>query len=87
MNRGRWEDYDHSDQEMNVYDQCCENCRNRHCPMELPASAEDHLEEYGSLEDFDDEETAEKTQEVMQRRKEDAILRSERPTWCIYWKG
>lgn len=25
--RGSYEDYDHSDQEMYVYDQCCENCR------------------------------------------------------------
>ena len=27
--RGGYEDYDHSDQEMYVYDQCCENCRYR----------------------------------------------------------
>lgn len=25
--RGSYEDYDHSDQELYVYDQCCENCR------------------------------------------------------------
>ena len=25
--RGGYEDYDHSDQELYVYDQCCENCR------------------------------------------------------------
>lgn len=25
--RGSYEDYDHTDQELYVYDQCCENCR------------------------------------------------------------
>lgn len=25
--RGSYEDYDHSDEEMYVYDQCCRNCR------------------------------------------------------------
>ncbi len=25
--RGSYEDYDHSDEEMYVYDQCCDNCR------------------------------------------------------------
>lgn len=25
--RGSYEDYDHSDEELYVYDQCCENCR------------------------------------------------------------
>lgn len=28
--RGSYEDYDHSDQEMYVYDQCCDNCRYQH---------------------------------------------------------
>ncbi len=28
--RGGYEDYDHSDQEMYVYDQNCENCRYHH---------------------------------------------------------
>ena len=25
--RGSYEEYDHSDEELYVYDQCCENCR------------------------------------------------------------
>lgn len=85
--RGGWEDYDHSDQEMDVYEQCCENCRNRHCPMMMPETAEDHYGEYGTLSDFDEGEAEEKTKSVLRRRKEDAILRDGEPTWCIYWKG
>ena len=27
VQRGSYEDYDHSDEELYVYDQCCENCR------------------------------------------------------------
>lgn len=29
--RGGYEDYDHSDQELNVDEQCCENCRYFSC--------------------------------------------------------
>lgn len=87
VNRGRWEEYDHSDQEMNVYEQSCANCTNINCPMMLPETAEEHYEEYGTLEDFDEYEAEEKTAEVLQRRKEDAIIRDDEPTWCIYWKG
>ena len=87
MSRGRWEDYDHSDQEMDVYEQCCENCSNYNCPMMLPESAEDYYLEYGTLEGFDVDEAEAKMEEVLQRREEDAIIRDEEPTWCIYWKA
>ena len=87
MSRGRWEDYDHSDQEMDVYEQCCDNCTNNQCPMMLPETAEEHYSEYGTLEDFDEDEAEEKMEEVLQRRKEDAVIRDEEPTWCVYWKG
>jgi len=55
--------------------------------MMLPETAEDHLHEYGTLSDFDEEEAEEKEKAVLQHRKEDAILRDGEPAWCIYWKG
>ena len=87
VSRGRWEDYDHSDQEMDMYDQSCDNCTNCHCPMMLPETAEEYYEEYGTLEGFDVDEAEDKAEEVLQRRKEDAINRDGDPVWCIYWKG
>ncbi len=87
MTRGKWEDYDHSDQEMDVYEQCCENCMNYKCPMMLPQTAEEHFQEYGTLDDFDEDEAGMETEEVLRRRKEDAVIRGAEPTWCIYWRG
>lgn len=34
--RGSYEDYDHSDQELYVYDQNCDNCRYRGCCTHEP---------------------------------------------------
>ena len=87
MSRGRWEDYDHSDQEMDVYEQCCENCKRDFCPMMLPETAEEHYEEYGTLADFDVEMAEIEMEEALERRSEDAIMRNEDPVWCIYWEG
>ena len=76
------------DEELYVYDQCCDNCCNAHCPMEYPMSLEEYLEECGCEPDgYDPEEEALKMAEVTERRKEDAILKEDEPTWCIYWKG
>ncbi|MBQ8304592.1 MAG: hypothetical protein IJX90_00015 [Blautia sp.] len=75
------------DEELYVYDQSCENCCNPHCPMRLPETAEEHLEYYGTLSDFDEYEAEEKYNEVLRRRREDAIIREDSPTWCIYWQG
>lgn len=75
------------DEELYVYDQCCDNCCNYACPMMLPSTAEEHYEEYGTLEDFDEDETERETEEVLQRRKEDGVFQDEELTWCIYWKG
>ena len=86
MSRGRWEDYDHSDKETDVYDQCCDNCGRQSCPMILPETAENHYEEYGTLEDFDSEEAEKLANEVRSRRMEDAVIRDDEPAWCIYWK-
>jgi hypothetical protein len=82
-----WNDYDHSDQEIDVYEQCCDNCTNRHCPMMMPETAEEHYAEYGTMEDFDEEEAEEISERVMQRRKEDAVMRGDDLAWCIHWKG
>ena len=87
MSRGTWEEYDHTDQDIFVYDQCCDNCCNSQCPMVLPWSAEDYREKYGTLEGFDEEEAREKEEEVMELRKNDAIMCGEEPKWCIYWQG
>ena len=87
VTRGGWEDYDHSDQEMDVYEQCCGNCTNDHCPMMLPETAGEHYEEYGTLEDYDEEEARERAEEVMRLRGEDAISRDCDLVWCIYWEG
>ena len=75
------------DEEMYVYDQCCDNCHNPNCPMELPESEEEHLYFYGTLSDFDKKESKRKHKEIAKRRKEDAIIRDEQLTWCIYWQG
>ena len=75
------------DEEMYVYDQCCDNCHNPNCPMEFPESEEDHLYLYGTLSDFDKRESKRKYKEIVKRRKEDAIIRDEQPTWCVYWQG
>ena len=76
------------DEELYVYDQYCDNCCNAHCPMEYPMSLEEYLEECGCVPDgYDPEEEALKMAEVTERRKEDAILKEDEPTWCIYWKG
>ena len=87
MSRGRWEEYDHSDQEIDVYEQCCDNCCRDLCPMMLPETAEEHYREYGTLDDFDENEAEMKMEEVLECRVEDAIIRGEEPTWCIYWQG
>jgi hypothetical protein len=56
--------------------------------MEYPMSLEEYLEECGCAPDgYDPEEEALKMAEVTERRKEDAILKEDEPTWCIYWKG
>ena len=76
------------DEELYVYDQCCDNCRNPHCPMELPMTREEYVDAFGSEpDDFDPEEEAQRMEAIETRRKEDAILRDDEPTWCIYWKG
>ena len=87
MTRDMWNDYDHSDQEMDVYEQSCDNCTNCRCPMMMPETAEEHIAEYGTLDDFDEEEAEEISEKVMQRRKEDAVMRGDDPEWCIYWQG
>ena len=38
--RGSYEDYDHSVQEFNVYDQNCDNCRYRGCCCHEPYPSE-----------------------------------------------
>ncbi len=60
---------------------------NFECPMMLPQTAEEHLQEYGTLDDFDEDEAGMEMDEVLQRRKEDAVIRGAEPTWCIYWRG
>ena len=60
MSRGKWEDYDHSDQEIDTYQQSCDNCINCSCPMMLPETAEEYYEDYGTLDGFDSVEAAEK---------------------------
>ena len=87
MSRGRWEDYDHSDQEMDVYEQCCDNCTNCQCPMMLPEMAEEQYEEYGTLEDSDEGGAENEINEAIKRCREDAVIRREKLAWCIYWKG
>ena len=86
MNRGGWEDYDHSDQELDVYEQCCDNCTRDPCPMILPETAEDHIEEFGTLEGFDVDAAKQEMDEVIRRRREDASIRDGNLDWCIYWK-
>ena len=54
--------------------------------MILPETAENHYEEYGTLEDFDSEEAEKLANEVRRRRMEDAVIRDDEPAWCIYWK-
>lgn len=63
------------------------NCCRDFCPMMLPETAEEYYEEYGTLEGFDVDEAEERMAEVLQKRKEDAVIREEEPTWCIYWQG
>ena len=87
MSRGKWEDYDHSDQEIDTYQQSCDNCINCNCPMMLPETAEEYYEDYGTLDGFDSVEAAEKMEEVIQMRQEDAVNRDGEPIWCIYWEG
>lgn len=74
------------DEEPYVYDQCCDNCGIDHCPMELPETAEEHYELFGTLDDFDEEEAERRFEEVMEMRNEDAEIRDDEPVWCIYWK-
>lgn len=88
MGRSQWDDYDsyREDEDTYVYDQGCFNCGNPFCPMELPETAEEHYEQYGTLEDFDEEEAERRFEEVMKLRKEDAESRDDEPVWCIYWQ-
>ena len=87
MTRNMWDEYDHTDTEMDVYEQSCENCRNCHCPMALPETAESYMEKYGTREGFDTDEAEKKTKAVLKLRREDAVLRGGDPDWCIYWKA
>jgi hypothetical protein len=44
--RGSYEEYDHSDEELYVYDQCCDNCRFMNdgiCRRPNPYSGKEHL--------------------------------------------
>ena len=76
------------DEEMYVYDQCCENCHNVCCPMDFSMSLEKQTEVCeNEPEEFDPEQEALRMAEIEKRRKEDAILKDDKPTWCIYWKG
>ena len=87
MKRGIWEEYDHTDQEMSVYEHSCINCRNTHCPMMMPETATEHYAAYGTLSDFDEDEAEKGKEEVMKRRSEDAAMYEGELRWCIYWKG
>lgn len=58
------------DEELYVYDQCCENCarHNGDCPFE----------------DYLDDENAPKAKK--KAMKEDAIIKEQQLEWCINWK-
>ena len=61
------------DEEMYVYDQCCDNCAlhgSYLCPLELPA-----------------DEKSEKYREVKKRRQEDAVMNGDDIAWCVNWKS
>ena len=75
------------DEDMYVYDQCCDNCCNPSCPMEFPESAEDHYYNFGTLSDYDGAAVRRAAKEVARKRKEDGIIRDGNPIWCIYWEG
>ena len=76
-----------ADEEMYVYDQCCDNCENYECPLMLPETEEEYQAMYGTLEGFDKEAAEERYEEAMRCREEDGIIRDEEPVWCIYWRG
>lgn len=65
------------DEELYVYDQSCENCTHRCCPMEFD-SDDDMSSDY---------ERREREESVAALRREDAIIRDGRLIWCIYWHG
>ena len=76
------------DEELYVYDQCCDNCCNPNCPMELPIAYEERINgrEYDP-DAYDPKKEEEKLAGTGVSRREDAIIRDNEPTWCIYWKG
>lgn len=76
-----------ADEEMNVYDQSCENCCNPNCPLRYPVAAEEHMEFYGTLADYDAVKAKKDYEEVEQRRKEDGITHNGELVWCVNWEG
>ena len=67
-----WDDYDHTEDDVYVYDQCCGNCGLEHtgaCPMRE-----------------DPEKDGNDRKEIQKKQKEDAVLRNGKPDWCIYWR-
>lgn len=62
---------DKCEDELDVYDQCCGNCRNTKCPAYGP-----------SEDDLENVEEAER-----QFWKEDCVEKDGLVIWCIHWKG
>ena len=75
------------DEELYVDDQSCANCTKADCPMALPMLAQEHLDIYGTLADFNVRGVMTETREVQKRRSRDAIVKDGQPVWCIYWHG
>lgn len=71
MNRSRREDAYRRDEEIYVYDQCCENCarHNGGCPLEIRKN---------------DSEAAVRRKKKLE--SEDATHENGAVTWCVNWK-
>ena len=95
MSMWKNEQYDLSP-EIDVYEQCCENCRNENCPFQYWLNSmenEDGTISSDSLCEYEIDleapmsfrERQHRRKAVMQQCREDGVIKDGELIWCIHW--